>query len=236
MTTPSTAGAAPVRQSPLAAEHARLGARWISDRAQWPATYGAPDRERETVRSAAGLVDLGPLVKLSVTAPDVAAALRPLGLTGSLGAIVSGRLAGIAVNVWFLAPDEALVVHPPADPGDVQASLATVAALRVAGLTPVELSSGTAALVLAGPAARLVLGDCFPVDVHPGALPDRHHASGSVAGILAVVGRLDRDGAPSFTLLVARDLAVSLWTALLEIGAMHGLAPVGVDALSGSAS
>lgn len=218
---------APIRRSPLAAEHERLGARWISDREHWPATYGSEDVEQEAVRSAAGLVDVGPLIKLSVVAPDVAGELRPLGLDGGLGSITSGTLAGVGVHVWFLAPDEALIVHPSADAAPM------IVALRSAGLAPVELSSGFASLVLAGPAARLVLGDCFPVDVHDRALADRHLASGPVAGIRTVVGRLDRGGAPSFTLLVARDLAVSLWDSLLEVGAIHGLQPVGAAALSG---
>ncbi len=221
---------APIRRSPLAAEHERLGARWISDREYWPASYGSEDVEQEAVRSAAGLADVGPLIKLSVVAPDVAGELRPMGLDGAVGSITSGTLAGVGVHVWFLAPDEALIVHSSADPAP------GVSALRSAGLTPVELSSGFASLVLAGPAARLVLGDCFPIDVHERVLPDRHLTSGPVAGIRTVVGRVDRAGATSFTLLVGRDLAVSLWETLLEVGAMHGLRPVGADALPGRSS
>ncbi len=220
----------PIRRSPLAAEHGRLGARWISDREHWPASYGSEDVEQEAVRSAAGLADVGPLIKLSVVAPDVAGELRPLGLDGGVGSIRSGTLAGVGVHVWFVAPDEALIVYPSAD------AAPAVAALRSASFAPVELSSGFASLVLAGPAARLVLGDCFPVDVHDRVLPDRHLTSGPVAGIRTVVGRLDRGGAPSFTLLVARDLAVSLWETLLEVGAMHGLRPVGANALPGGSS
>lgn len=226
-------GSARVRRSPLAAEHERIGATWISDRAHWPATYGSVERERGVVRAAAGLVDLGPLVKLSVTAPDVVAGLAQVGLGGEVGAIAGGTLAGFSVDAWFLAPDEALVVHPPADPADPAAPAPAVAALRSAGFAPVDLSSGIAALVVAGPTARLVLGDCFPVDVHARVLPDRHVTSGPIAGIRTRVGRLDRGGVTSFTLLVARDLAVSLWATLLEVGEVHGLRPIGVDALPG---
>lgn len=238
MTTTEMAPAlAAVRRSPLAAEHERLGARWISDRALWPAAYGSVDAERVAVLAAAGLADLGPLVKLSVAAPDIVAGLGGLGIGGEVRAIVSGSLAGIPVDAWFLAPDEALVIHPPADPADPAdpaAHAPTLAALRAAGFSPVVQSSGIAALVLAGPAARQVLADAFPIDLDPRVLADRRLASGPVAGIRAVVGRADRDGVPMFTLLVARDLAVSLWTALLEIGALHGLRPVGSDALPGS--
>ena len=225
-------GLAPVRRSPLATEHERLGAHWISDRAHWPATYGSAELERATVRAAAGLADLGPLVKVSVTAPDVNAGLARIGLDGEVGAITSGTLAGLSVDAWFLAPDEALITHQPADPAHPDAHVPATGALRSAGFAPVEQSSGITVLILAGPAARLVLGDCFPIDVHPRVLRDRHLASGPVAGIRTVVGRIDRDDAPSFTLLVARDLAVSLWTALLEIGEVHGLRPVGADALA----
>ncbi|MDP9481784.1 MAG: hypothetical protein M3P84_01005 [Chloroflexota bacterium] len=237
MTMPTvTSGLHPVRRSPLAAEHERLGATWISDRAHWPATYGSVEEERAAVRSAAGLVDLGPLVKLSVSAPDVAAGLGHVGLHGEVGEIAPRPLAGVSVDAWFLAPDEALLVHQPANPGDPAASERAFAALRSAGFAPVELSSGIAVLVLAGPSARQVLGDCYPVDVHARVLPDRQLTSGPIAGIRARVGRLDRGGVTSFTLLVARDLAVSLWMTLVEVGEVHGLRPVGVDALSGGST
>lgn len=232
-TTTTGAGLAPVRRSPLATEHERLGVHWISDRAHWPTRYGSVERESEAVRSAAGLADLGPLVKLSVGSPGIARRLGEIGLGGEGGAIARGTLGGVPVNVWYVAPDEAVIVYPPADSADPAAGSPGIAALRAAGFIPVEQSSGLAALVLAGPAARLVLRDCFPVDVHPRALADRHLASGPVAGIRTVVGRLDRDDIPSFTLLVARDLAVSLWEAMLEVGGASGLRPVGASALPG---
>jgi heterotetrameric sarcosine oxidase gamma subunit len=192
--------------------------------------------ESSVVRSAAGLVDLGPIVKLSVTAPDVAARLAQIGLRGEVGAIASGTLAGISVDAWFLAPDEALLMHPPADPSDPAAPAPAAAALRSACFSPVDLSSGIGVLVLVGPNAREVLGDCFPVDVHARALPDRHLTSGPIAGIRTRVGRLDRGGLTSFTMLVGRDLAASLWTTLLEVGEVHGLRPVGAHALPADTS
>ncbi len=234
-TTGSTeAGApAPIRRSPLASEHVRLGAQWVSERAHWPASYGSTEREGETVRAAAGLADVGPLVKLSVSGPDVFVSLGRIGLGGQVGGITAGTLAGVAVDAWHIAPDETLIVYKPADPADPAAAIAGVAALRSGGFAPVEQSSGIAALVLAGPAAREVLRDVFPIDFHPRALEDRRLASGPVAGIRTVVGRMDRDGLPSFTLLVARDLAVALWEALREAGGSHGLRQVGTDALPG---
>lgn len=223
----------PIRRSPLASVHERLGARWVSDRSHWPASYASPEREGETVRAAAGLADVGPLVKLSVSGPDIAMSLGRIGLGGEVGGITAGTLAGVVADAWHIAPDEVLIVYRPADPADPAAATVGIAALRSAGLAPVEQSSGIAALILIGPAAREVLRDVVPIDVHPRALADRHLASGPVAGIRTVVGRVDRDGLPSFTLLVARDLAVALWEGLLEAGGRHGLSRVGADALPG---
>ncbi len=227
------AGVTPIRRSPLAAVHERLGARWVAERSHWPASYGSPEGEGETVRAAAGLADVGPLVKLSVSGPDIRVSLGRIGLGGEVGGITAGTLAGVSVGAWHIAPDEALIVYEPTDPADPAAATAGIAPLRSAGFVPVEQSSGIAALVLVGPAAREVLRDVFPIDVHPRALADRYLASGPVAGIRTVVGRVDRDALPSFTLLVARDLAVALWEALLEAGGGHGLRCVGADALPG---
>lgn len=223
----------PIRRSPLAAVHERLGARWVAERSHWPASYGSPEREGETVRAAAGIADVGPLVKLSVSGPDLAMSLGRIGLGGQVGGITAGTLVGVVVDAWHIAPDEALIVYAPADSADPAAATAGIAALRTAGFAPVEQSSGIAVLVLAGPAAREILRDVFPIDIHPRALADRQLASGPVAGIRTVVGRVDRYEIPSFTLLVARDLTKSLWEALLEAGGRHGLRPVGADALPG---
>jgi glycine cleavage system aminomethyltransferase T len=53
-----------------------------------------------------------------------------------------------------------------------------------------------------------------------------------LAGVRAFITRLDADGEPGYTMMVARDEAAYVWDALLEIGTAHGLVPVGPDAVA----
>ncbi len=216
-----------VRSSPLEAVHARLGARWRAPDLRWPVDYVKPAAEAEAVRSAAGLLDWGPLSKLLVQGPMTSEALRAFSPGFEPGAVAITTLAaqGLASQVWGLAPDEALVLTAlGAAPPPIAAGRATV----------VDLSSAYVALVIVGPNARKVLAELCPADLAPRAIPDLRIVHTPVANVRVTLARQDLAGLPRFTLLTPRDYAAYLWEALMHSGSRHGLSPVGNLFLEGA--
>ena len=84
----------------------------------------------------------------------------------------------------------------------------------------VDVSSGHAVLRLAGRHARALLAAACPVDLAEHAVPDRTIVQAAVAAVRVVLARIDEDGEPGFTILVARDEARYLWDALTELWTM----------------
>src|ERR1700753_4317647 len=85
------AAPAPLRATPLLAEHERLGAT-LTGFAGWrmPLRYGSETAEHRAVRQAAGLFDLSHMGEIMVTGPEAADALDHA-LTGRLSAVTPGR-------------------------------------------------------------------------------------------------------------------------------------------------
>jgi len=223
----------PIRRSPLEAAHELLGARWHSDVARWPLTYGDLAAEVTAVRRACGLNDWGPLDKLSVKGA-VTESLLAIGVVHRPGLIVIRDAGADYTEVWSLAPDEALIMLPirSDDHSGSSRTAALAAVLDESNGSIVDVSSGLAALRLVGPNARAVLERVCPVDLRPSTLSDRRMIFGPVANLAASLARSDLPrGTPCFTILVARDQAAYLWAVLLREGAPLGLTPVGSLAL-----
>ena len=149
---------------------------------------------------------------LSEVAPLDKVVARGIGSPETAGRIVHEG----AVAIWNLDADEALVGSRP---GEAAAATRAVAGAR----TTVDVSSGFAALRLAGPAARALLEEVCPVDLSADAVPDRAIVQAAVANVRVILGRTDVRDQPAFTLLVARDEARYLWDALTDVGEPHGL-------------
>ena len=215
----------PLRRSPLAERHRANGARYVAN-GEWPASFGDLHREREAVRSAVGLADVGPLDKIVLSG----ARLEPgaPGPTYVPGKVTTGSLDGHRAELWGLDDVSSLLVLPAADG---RSPAAIVAALEEQALEATDVSSLYATLQLTGPRARGVLEELFPVDASDHSLADRGIVFGPLAHVTVVLARLDVCGLPSFSVLVERDQAEYLWEALTHVGGSHGLIPVGAAAL-----
>jgi aminomethyltransferase len=214
-----------IRRSPLAARHEALKARWISDVAHWPASYGSAEEEAAAVASAAALNDWGPADKYLLKGPLAAAAANVVAPDLAAGNIAFTDAGGQQIHLLRLADDEALFLLPFGGPAGLPDFLKSVTASLF------DLSSGLAALRLAGPNARRILEELCPVSLAESALPNQHVVQAPVANIHTVIARSDLGDIPLLVLLVPRDLAEYAWDALLDNGAAHGLIPVGGKAM-----
>ena len=230
MSAGESTGVSAVRRSPLAARHRALGARWISEFAEWPQAYAGPQPERAALRSMLWLADWGPVDKYLLQGDRLST--RAPGPQFTPRAIGTGTLGGHSAQLWGLTDGEALLLAPAAD---AAASRALRAELDSQGIAFEDQSSQFVLLRLGGSTARTVLEGLLPNDVSEAALPDRTVAFGMLAGVRVTIGRSDQGGGLAFTIVAERDYAEYLWDALLHAGhGPHKVTPVGAALAEGA--
>jgi aminomethyltransferase len=224
---------APVkRRSALEARHAALGAKFVDVVTRWPLRYGDERAEARAVATTAGLAELGPFAELLLRGPGVAAVLAAI--TDSPSPARDGpRVLPVTVGTgrgeaWSLAPDEALLLRPVE--GEWPVTLASDGR-RPDGVSTIELTGGHTVLRLAGPAAPDIMAELCPVDTTPRALGEGQLIQAPVVGVRAIIAQRDCRSDPGYIIRIARDHASNVWDAVLEIGAAHGVSPVGPAAM-----
>lgn len=227
--------------SPLHDEHVALGAALTSFAGwQMPLRYTSDLAEHQAVRASAGLFDLSHMGELAVTGAQAAAALD-YALVGDLTALAVGRARYTMITaddgsvlddlvVYRLAPEEFLVVANASN----AAVVATALRERIGGFEArlEDRSLATALVAVQGPAAeKIVSGLTAPQDADA-VTGLKYYASveATVAGLPALVARTGYTGEDGFELFVPAADAPTLWRALLDAGAPHGLVPAGLSA------
>lgn len=212
------------RRTSLYPRHAATGAR-IVDFAGWemPLQYRSVKEEEESVRTAAGLFDVGHMGRFEVRGPEAGAFLQGL-VTNDLATLGPDR----ARYSLLCRPDggilDDLVVYRWHDVWAVVVNAANrekdLTWLRdhaPAGVEVVDRSEEVALLALQGPdAQRLLPAPAVDLD----AIPPFGLASGEVAGIPAGISRTGYTGEDGFELFLPAEQAAHVWDVLLEAGAV----------------
>ena len=102
--------------------------------------------------------------------------------------------------------------------------------LLVSPTGAIDVTSVYAALHLAGPESRHVLGKLTSLNLNEKALPNLNCAQASLAHVPGIFLRQDIGSIPAFYLLVTRDYAESIWEAILDAGHEFHLWPSGLEA------
>ncbi|MCW0214924.1 MAG: glycine cleavage system aminomethyltransferase GcvT [Pseudonocardia sp.] len=226
-------------ETPLAAEHAALGASF-TDFAGWrmPVRYSSDLAEHHAVRRAAGLFDLSHMGEVEFVGPQAAAALD-FALAGALSKVRIGRAkysllcapdGGVLDDlvVYRLGEEHFLVVVNAAN----AAQDATELISRADGfdVAVTDRSAATALIAVQGPASPDILRALAdPAGVETiGSLKYYAAEPATIAGIDGLLSRTGYTGEDGFELYVPNADAPALWRALLEVGAPHGLIPAGL--------
>ena len=199
----------------------------------WPSSFGDAVAEYLAVRNAVGLVDSSGLRKWELRGPDALRAADRI-VTQDCSAMPVGRVHYTPVcgddgmmlddiTVFRLADDRVMLVsgliaseaHFARPIGDLDVEL-------------VALSSERASLQLQGPRSRDVLARVTDVDL--GGLAYFHCAEGTVAGEECIVSRTGYSGELGYELFSSPEAAATIWKALLDAGAEHGIRPYGLEA------
>jgi heterotetrameric sarcosine oxidase gamma subunit len=203
------------RRSPLCRRHLALGA-VLAETGGWQAAarFAGPEEEARRVREGVGLADASWIGKLELQGVDPGMKTPP----------------PASRRVWPLGRGHWLVTYPPADRDAVTREMRALASLYPC-VRLTDVTSATAALVLAGPGSRDVLGSLTSLDVSERAMPDLSARQAGVAQVHAVVLRQDAGGIPAFRLLAAREYAEYFWDAVMHAGRGLGIVPFGSEAL-----
>jgi aminomethyltransferase len=215
-------------QTPLHAEHARLGASF-TDFGGWdmPVRYSSDLAEHEAVRTNAGLFDISHMAEIFILGPGSAAFLD-YSLVGQASLIENSKAkyslicnadGGIIDDliVYRLEEESFLVIANAGNREAVVSALTTRAATT--GFNGVkDKSDEYALLAIQGPNATKVLQSVTDTDI--ATLPYYSIGEGTVSGVQSLLCRTGYTGEDGFEVLFSAEDAVSVFNSLIEAGAI----------------
>jgi aminomethyltransferase len=233
----STFEAAPLRRTPLHAEHVALGARLVPFGGfEMPVQYAGILREHEAVRERAGLFDLSHMAQYELRGEGVAAWADAL----TVNAVATMKPFAARYNIFtnprggchddvlfYRLPDRWLLVVNAGNATKMWPYLRDAAT----GRPDVTLQShhGARALIaVQGPRAVEIVAPLCDFDA--AALKYYSCAEGRIDGIAALIARTGYTGEDGFELFLEGENAPHVWRTLLERGAAAGLEPAGLGA------
>lgn len=213
-------------QTPLHAEHSRLGASF-TDFGGWdmPVRYSSDLAEHEAVRSNAGLFDISHMAEIFVSGPQAASFLdyalviqsSAIAVGKAKYALICNAQGGIIDDliVYRLAESEFLVIANAGNRHSVVETLKERAVFQ--GFVGVEdRSDDFALLALQGPTATELLQKL--VDINLAALPYYSIARGKVSDVDAYLCRTGYTGEDGFEVLIPAGESVKIFNDLLGLG------------------
>jgi glycine cleavage system aminomethyltransferase T len=222
--------AGPIRASAMYRVQEALGARFTDD-AGWLVAdvYTGVDDEIARARSGVGLCDVSACGKLGVRGEAVESCGSKV--TGSalpaVGRAAWERVNGVSVLVCRRAADELLLLTPPREVTAVAGVLDK--ATEDGGCVHVtDLTAAFAVVDLIGDKLGPLLERLVALDVS--VVPPLGVIQGDLAGVHAIMLRLDHQTLPVFRVLVGREYGDFVWRALSDAGHDLGLTPVGAAA------
>jgi sarcosine oxidase subunit alpha len=231
----------PLKLTPLHHKHVALGAKMM-DLGEWkrPYAYTSPAEEYQAVRERVGLIDVSTLGKLDIKGRDAARLLDRV-YTHIFSTLRVGRVrygvmcddSGVVLDdgtVSRLADDHFFITTTTGNIEFVEQWLKWWAAGTGMCVHITNVTSGLAAVNLAGPQARVVLGKLTERDLSPEGFPYLACGQGEVAGVPTLLLRIGFVGESGWEMHFPAEYGEHVWDTLIEAGKEAGIAPFGVEA------
>ncbi len=240
----------PTRRTPMHYEHEASGAVWL-DMGEWkrPRYYQPPkgasekscvEEEYRAVRERVGLIDVSTLGKLDLKGRDVGKLLDRI-YAGRLSDLRPGRVhygvlcdeAGIMLDdgtVSRLADDHFFVTTTTGNLDFVNQWMKWWLVGTGWDVYITNVTSGLAAVNLAGPNAREVLAPLTDCDLSTTAFPYMACRTAQVAGVEAILMRIGFVGETGWEIHFPAESGPDLWKALLDAGRKFDIKPFGIEA------
>ena len=234
-------GHEPTRRTSIHHRHEELGARmmWTGE---WRRvhSYGDPAAEVQTVHEAVGVIDVSTLGKLLVRGPDAVPFLERLYpnrfadlRVGRVRYGVLGTDAGRIMDdgtIGRLAEDTFYVTTTSTGAGVVLEWFEWWNAIWGFEVEVTNLTGGLAAVNVAGPLARDLLGRLTRLDCSAEAFTYLDAKRGRVAGVPCLLLRIGFVGELGYELHFPSSYGEYVWDTLLDRGADLGIRPFGLEA------
>ena len=231
----------PVKLTSIDKRHRELGAKMV-DVGPWqrPYSYGSPQEECQAVRRRVGIIDVSTLGKLDVRGRDAPALLDKV-YTHNFASLRPGRIRyGLLCADNGTILDDGTVTRLAEDHYFVTTSTAAVESIEewfkwwMAGTGMcahvTNVTSGLAAINVAGPRARETLAKLTGVDLSPDAFRYMRSAHGEVAGVPSIFMRIGFVGETGWEVHFPAEYGEYLWDALMDAGEEFGISPFGTEA------
>ena len=231
----------PVKRTPMHRKHVELGARMV-DLGPWkrPYDYGSPQEECLAVRQRVGIIDVSTLGKLDVRGPDSPALLDKV-YTHNFSGLRPGRVRyGVLCGDNGTIMDDGTVARVSDDRYFVTTTTGNVESIEewlkwwMAG-TDMEayvsnVTSGYAAINVAGPNARETLSRITDVDLATDRFRYMRCREGEVAGVPSMLLRIGFVGETGWEVHFPAEFGEHMWDAVMDAGREFGIAPFGLEA------
>jgi aminomethyltransferase len=227
-----------LRQTPLFAEHAARGARFVAY-AGWrmPVQFRGVSEEHHAVRRAVGLFDVSHMGRLVFEGPRAVEVVDGA-ISNDFSRLEPGRAlytcccnesGGILDDliVYRLAPERVLVVCNAANHDKIAVHLAALAQGRA---DFEDQSERTSLIAVQGPRALELLGALGVGLSLPSELPAFAVRETRLMGLPVTLARTGYTGEDGVEVVVPSSDAPALWRALLAEGARFGVEPIGLAA------
>jgi aminomethyltransferase len=228
---------AQLKETPLANEHRKLGARMV-DFAGWnmPVQYKSIVTEHQAVRNGVGLFDVSHMGEFTVTGPQAHEFVQFM-IANDLNRLSNPNMA---LYTQFVMPhggtvDDLIVYRRENDyllvvnASNIEKDWKWVNEhARKFDVKPKDISDETALLALQGPRAVELLAEvagAFVKDMH-----SFTYGEATVSGAPISFGRTGYTGEDGFEIFVPADKAVTVWNALMEAGKKFNIEPCGLGA------
>lgn len=227
---------APVKSTVLRSSHEKLGARMV-DFAGWymPVQYEGVKEEHQSVRTNVGLFDVSHMGEIFVRGPKALETLQWI-TTNDVAKLQAGQAhyslfpnpqGGIVDDlfVYCLKPNEEYLLCVNA--ANIDKDFAFVQENN-RGAEVVDASGEWSQIAVQGPKALELLNRVVSPEV--GTMLVNTHREFPFAGGMVRVARTGYTGEPGAEVFVRNELAVRLWSDLLERGGDLGVKPIGLGA------
>jgi sarcosine oxidase subunit alpha len=232
----------PVRLSAMHHKHLALNAAFM-DMGEWkrPKDYGSVEREYRAIRDGVGIIDVSTLGRFIVEGPDSGRFLDLI-YAHSYSTLKVGKAryalllseAGKILDDGIIArigDDTYLVTSSTGNAEFVESWLKWWQSTGSFDLTVTNVTSGLAAVNIAGPKSRDLLSKLVDIDISNEAAPYMSCSKATIAGVPTFMLRVGFVGEISWELHFPAEYAEYLWDKLMAEGLTYNIKPVGVEAM-----
>jgi aminomethyltransferase len=195
--------------------------------------------EHLACRATAGLFDVSHMGEILIEGPDAVGVANRI-VTNDVGKLAVGeacysalcREDGTTVDDIYCYRIGEQVMLIVVNASNVAKDFAHMQRVAEGNARLTNASHDFAQIALQGPAAYAILEAVLPGPTlrQPRNRIARHEGTGALAGLVPWVATTGYTGEPGYELYCTPEAAPRLWAALIEAGAPHGIAPVGLAA------